>query len=246
MGSWRRAPVLSLSLSLALQQLQQQECKHLYSRKEGAKPENKSKNRYKNILPCEWGEKWACVTCGVREGSYRRHHIIFPSRPHPCEADVGRPNSSGQRLHQWQLYQRRGARLGEALRGHAGLPARHRRRLLEDGVAGEHAGHGHDNQRSGAREGESGNLWPCLSRYETFVLSPPQQKCTRYWPDPESTKVFDDIHVLTLKETTNPHYILREFLVHHEHEVPLTPAHPHNRHAGTPSFFTHHAAHPPL
>jgi len=31
--------------------LQQQECKHLYSRKEGQKPENKSKNRYKNILP---------------------------------------------------------------------------------------------------------------------------------------------------------------------------------------------------
>nr|CAB3265277.1 tyrosine-protein phosphatase non-receptor type 11-like [Phallusia mammillata] len=31
--------------------LQQQECKHLFSRKEGAKPENKAKNRYKNILP---------------------------------------------------------------------------------------------------------------------------------------------------------------------------------------------------
>ena len=31
--------------------LQQQECKHLYSRKEGQRPENKSKNRYKNILP---------------------------------------------------------------------------------------------------------------------------------------------------------------------------------------------------
>jgi tyrosine-protein phosphatase non-receptor type 11 len=33
------------------EQLQQQECKHLYSRKEGARPENKTKNRYKNILP---------------------------------------------------------------------------------------------------------------------------------------------------------------------------------------------------
>ncbi|XP_077998024.1 tyrosine-protein phosphatase non-receptor type 11-like [Glandiceps talaboti] len=31
--------------------LQQQECKHLFSRKDGAKPENKPKNRYKNILP---------------------------------------------------------------------------------------------------------------------------------------------------------------------------------------------------
>ncbi|XP_013393949.1 tyrosine-protein phosphatase non-receptor type 11-like [Lingula anatina] len=33
------------------EQLQQQECKHLYSRKEGQRPENKAKNRYKNILP---------------------------------------------------------------------------------------------------------------------------------------------------------------------------------------------------
>lgn len=31
--------------------LQQQEVKHLYSRKEGCRPENKTKNRYKNILP---------------------------------------------------------------------------------------------------------------------------------------------------------------------------------------------------
>ncbi|XP_050303193.1 tyrosine-protein phosphatase corkscrew isoform X2 [Anthonomus grandis grandis] len=31
--------------------LQQQEFKHLYSRKEGSKPENRNKNRYKNILP---------------------------------------------------------------------------------------------------------------------------------------------------------------------------------------------------
>ena len=35
------------------EQLQQQEHKSLHSRKEGAKPENKKKNRYKNILPCE-------------------------------------------------------------------------------------------------------------------------------------------------------------------------------------------------
>ena len=33
--------------------LQQQECKHLFSRKEGQRPDNKGKNRYKNILPCK-------------------------------------------------------------------------------------------------------------------------------------------------------------------------------------------------
>lgn len=34
--------------------LQQQEFKHLYQRKEGIKPENRNKNRYKNILPCKY------------------------------------------------------------------------------------------------------------------------------------------------------------------------------------------------
>ena len=42
-----------LKLFRILQQLQQQECKYLYSRREGQKPENKAKNRYKNILPCK-------------------------------------------------------------------------------------------------------------------------------------------------------------------------------------------------
>lgn len=34
--------------------LQQLEIKHLYSRREGQKPENRAKNRYKNILPCKY------------------------------------------------------------------------------------------------------------------------------------------------------------------------------------------------
>lgn len=33
--------------------LQQLECRHLFSRKEGQRPENRAKNRYKNILPCK-------------------------------------------------------------------------------------------------------------------------------------------------------------------------------------------------
>ena len=35
------------------EQLQQQECKNLHSRKEGSAAECRKKNRYKNILPCE-------------------------------------------------------------------------------------------------------------------------------------------------------------------------------------------------
>lgn len=37
-----------------LQALQKMEAKVKKSREEGQRPENKSKNRYKNILPCEF------------------------------------------------------------------------------------------------------------------------------------------------------------------------------------------------
>ena len=57
-GPWFRVDVLvgwfRVDVPLGvLQVLQQQECKLLYPRKEGQRAENKSKNRYKNILPCE-------------------------------------------------------------------------------------------------------------------------------------------------------------------------------------------------
>uniref|UniRef100_A0A182TNL1 protein-tyrosine-phosphatase n=1 Tax=Anopheles melas TaxID=34690 RepID=A0A182TNL1_9DIPT len=34
--------------------LQQQECRHTFSRREGQRNENRAKNRYKNILPCKY------------------------------------------------------------------------------------------------------------------------------------------------------------------------------------------------
>lgn len=69
------------------QVLQQQECKLLYPRKEGQKLENKSKNRYKNILPCK-----------------SRNNLPFPVSPSSCgkndtnrqpRADGGPPAERG-------------------------------------------------------------------------------------------------------------------------------------------------------
>ena len=40
--------------------------------------------------------------------------------------------------------------------------------------------------------------------------------CTHYWPDVVDKKTYGQVHVMNLKETPNPYYILREFLVHHE------------------------------
>lgn len=41
--------------------LQQQECRHTFSRREGHRIENRNKNRYKNILPCTF-----CPYCSQR------------------------------------------------------------------------------------------------------------------------------------------------------------------------------------
>lgn len=46
-------PRLVLMSPLTSQSLQKQEVKNLHQRLEGQRPENKSKNRYKNILPCK-------------------------------------------------------------------------------------------------------------------------------------------------------------------------------------------------
>ena len=46
-----------------------------------------------------------------------------------------------------------------------------------------------------------------------------QNKCARYWPDSNESKTYDKIHVLNLKEISNPHYVVREFLLNHDSEV---------------------------
>ena len=51
------------------------------------------------------------------------------------------------------------------------------------------------------------------------VSTPPQNKCTSYWPEPEEAKTFGKVHVLSISETKTPNYILRELLVHHEDDV---------------------------
>lgn len=69
----------SIIVLFLFQSLQKQEAKNLYDRHEGQRPENKGKNRYKNILPCEshlpllfcW-EKEAALLCFDEEGTARQ------------------------------------------------------------------------------------------------------------------------------------------------------------------------------
>ena len=75
--------------------LQQQECKHLYSRKEGQRPENRSKNRYKNILPFDY-TRVALANCGELPGAdYINANYIYPKESdNDPSADVISLNSS--------------------------------------------------------------------------------------------------------------------------------------------------------
>lgn len=55
--------------------LQQQECRHTYPRNEGQKMENRSKNRYKNILPCKLHD--VCVCVYVCKSNCMQHYTLI-------------------------------------------------------------------------------------------------------------------------------------------------------------------------
>ena len=48
-----------------------------------------------------------------------------------------------------------------------------------------------------------------------------QNKCTQYWPDPETTKICGPFHIKHMKETEFTDYILREFELTSESDVSI-------------------------
>lgn len=55
-----------------------------------------------------------------------------------------------------------------------------------------------------------------------LCLFPSQNKCTRYWPDPDTTKDISTFHVRYLKEFEYSDYTLREFELTSETNVSVT------------------------
>jgi tyrosine-protein phosphatase non-receptor type 11 len=148
------------------EQLQQQECKHLYSRKEGARPENKTKNRYKNILPFDHTRVvLRDVDQEVVGADYVNANYISGEVPGSEKCYIATQGClPGTVADFWQM------------------------------------------------------VWQENSRIIVMTTNEVERgrnKCTRYWPDLEETKVYGGVfHMANLKETANPHYILREFLLH--------------------------------
>lgn len=52
-----------------------------------------------------------------------------------------------------------------------------------------------------------------------------QNKCTQYWPDPETTKICGPFHIRHMKETEFTDYILREFELTSESDVSILSYH---------------------
>ncbi|XP_031558481.1 tyrosine-protein phosphatase non-receptor type 11-like [Actinia tenebrosa] len=142
--------------------LQKQECKHLYSRKEGEKPENKSKNRYKNILP------------------FDHSRVILSGRdPNVVGSDYLNANYiNGEAKGTEKQY----------IAAQGCLPA-----TVEDFWSGVYQ----ENSR--------------IIVMTTKEVERGRNKCTRYWPDPETVKDVGKFHIKHVKETELPDYILSQF-----------------------------------
>uniref|UniRef100_A0A1X7UMB9 protein-tyrosine-phosphatase n=1 Tax=Amphimedon queenslandica TaxID=400682 RepID=A0A1X7UMB9_AMPQE len=149
------------------EQMQQQETRHLYSRKEGVKPENRPKNRFKNILPFDHTR--VILKDGydpdVPGSDYINANYISGETP---DSDC------------------------EYIATQGCLPATV-----------------NDFWRMVWQEGS------LVIVMITNEVERGRNKCSRYWPSPESPEeTYGLIHVTSLEEdTANSHYILRHFLV---------------------------------
>ncbi|KAG1683060.1 Tyrosine-protein phosphatase non-receptor type 11 [Nymphon striatum] len=146
--------------------LQQQECKHLYSRKEGQKPETRAKNRYKNILPFDHTRViLRDVDLEVPGSDYINANII------KLEDDP---------LNEFKLY----------IATQGGL--------------------------SNTIDDFWWMVWQENSRVivmTTKEVERGKNKCVKYWPDENDSKICNKITVSSVTESSTADYTLREFLV---------------------------------
>lgn len=155
--------------------LQKQESKHLYSRKEGERPENKAKNRYKNILP------------------FDHSRVIL---------DNAEPNTIGS-----------------------------------DYINANYVGPSDSEEASkryiaaqGCLPSTVEDFWHMVYQESSRIIvmttkevERGRNKCTRYWPDVDTTKDVGPYHVKHMKETEFTDYTLREFEITSEtNPIPST------------------------
>ncbi|KAI4465156.1 tyrosine-protein phosphatase non-receptor type 11 [Holotrichia oblita] len=152
--------------------LQQQEFKHLLSRNEGNKVENRNKNRYKNILPFdETRVKLQNVDLNVPGSDYINANYIRWKADDPANCD-GDANT--------KVYIATQGCLPSTISDFWHMVWQENCRVIV----------------MTTKETERGKV-----------------KCSRYWPDLDTTKECDKIKITNLQESSTTHYTLREFLV---------------------------------
>lgn len=172
--------------------LQSHECKHFFPRKEGLRPENKHKNRHKNILPFDH-TRVILKTCDKGAGSdyINANHIL----PEDIKA-VTSSTSSGKS----GTTEGGGGNLDLL----SNLSKKSKRYIATQGPVTATIGH----------------FWQMVWQEGTHVIvnttkevEKSRQKCVRYWPDLHKTETHGLYRTQCVKETVNHDYKVREILL---------------------------------
>ncbi|CAH3121816.1 unnamed protein product, partial [Porites lobata] len=192
--------------------LQKQDCKHLYSRKEGERPENKPKNRYKNILPFDHSR---VVLRGgdpdVVGSDYINANfvgVMHNKLCFSCFVSFERESPLGIRTawktNFWPKFLVYNHFLCDGPMVKPGIWFEH---IRVEYIAAQ------DCLPTTVED-----FWKMTfqenSRIIVMITKEVQRgrnKCTRYWPDPDTTKYVGPYHVRYMKETEYTEYTLREF-----------------------------------
>lgn len=175
--------------------LQSHECKHFFPRKEGLKPENKPKNRHKNILPFDH-TRVILRTCDRTSGAdYINANHILPedikavSKAAAASAAGGSGGVTGTSGVQDLL---------------SNLSRRGKRYIATQGPVTATIGH---FWQMVWQEGT------CVIVNTTKEVERSRQKCVRYWPDLNKTGTHGQYKTQTVKEESNHDYKVREILL---------------------------------
>ena len=178
--------------------LQQQECKHLYTRKEGQKSENRIKNRYKNILPFDYTRV-----------VLRDRTDVDPNVPgyDYINANIIAVSTLVEQIHLVFCYL-----LSIVVSNMT---------VLHDNQNEEDDSKKHYIATQGPLSVTINDFWWMIWQENSKVnvmitkeVERAKNKCARYWPDiPGETKEYGRLKVQTLVEKQCPDYTLREFQV---------------------------------
>lgn len=209
--------------------LQQQECRHTFSRREGHRMENRNKNRYKNILPFDHTRvKITDVDTSVLGAEYINANYIrqyadnehadgtavdscSPSLCAACIFQQQQKNCPNCQILNRTCVQCAMKSTTIPINGNCtncGKKTEYRNRRSDTYIATQ-----------GCLPNTIIDFWNMIWQENTRVIVMTTKeiergkvKCARYWPDPGTTKIWGPAKITCLSESSTNDYTLREFL----------------------------------